>query len=229
MADTPINQSSANSVAWDGSGGARGMIDAINASRSSPSGDPILDDYFGMLDSGGSGDWFDRGYRGALSSGEVAKLKAEAAFNLASAREAREWEKKEADSAWQRKVADMQKAGFSPLAALEGSQGASVASASAAQAGSGGGGNSGANIGGLLGAIISAIAFVASKGISAAASAKAAGSLEAVRQANRVALENLRQSAIDGRSRAHYMKWTDPSNGVTHTYKNLRKENIKMK
>lgn len=98
----------------------------------------------------------------------------------ASAREAREFEKREADNAWQRKVADLRAAGFSPLAALDASgQGAAVASAQTASSNTQGAGNP---TGAILASIIGAIAMIASRGASAAASsASGAAKLEASR------------------------------------------------
>lgn len=112
--------------------------------------------------------------------------------DLQSAREAREWEKKEADSAWQRKVGDLEKAGFSPLAALDASgQGAAVASSQVARSASrSSGGNS---TPALIGAIVGAIAMIASKGMSAASSAKAATEIAAIKAQNRLALAAVRR------------------------------------
>lgn len=116
----------------------------------------------------------------------------------ASAQQAREWEKQMADTQMQRKVADYQKAGFSPLAALEGTGGnytpqASAASSSAAARGSN-------NTGQVLAGIISALVFAATRSASAANAAQASQSLEATRQANRIALEAIKSRAAMDRA-----------------------------
>lgn len=116
-----------------------------------------------------------------------------------SAREAREWEKAEADSAWQRKVADLEKAGFSPLAALDASgQGAAVASSQVAKATSSG---SSLQLGAILGAIVGAIGIIASKGAAAAATAKNAVALEGIKQSNREALAKFYSNAAKDRAK----------------------------
>lgn len=116
-----------------------------------------------------------------------------------SAREAREWEKEQADTAWQRKVSDLVAAGFSPLAALDATgQGAAVATSQVARSSTSGDG--GSNFGSILGALIAAIGLVVSKGASAAASAKNAVALEGIKQGNREALAKIYSKAAMARA-----------------------------
>lgn len=116
-----------------------------------------------------------------------------------SAREAREYERMLADSAWQRKVADLQKAGFSPLAALDATgQGAAVPTAQVAKAS---GSGSDMNLGSVIGAIVAAVALIASKGAAAASSAKNAVALEGIKQGNRKALANFYVNAAKDRAK----------------------------
>lgn len=86
-----------------------------------------------------------------------------------NAKEQRDFEEYMSNTAFQRKVADYVKAGFSPLAALEGSVGASTPSGSAASAKQAQRGSN--NFGGVLGSVITAFALLASKGMSAASAA----------------------------------------------------------
>lgn len=111
----------------------------------------------------------------------------ESTYNAQEAAKQREYEAYMSNTAFQRKVADYQAAGFSPLAALEGSVGASTPSGSAAhssgKAASAPSAKNGSNgFGALLGSIIGAIALIATKGISGIAqktnSAKAASDLQ---------------------------------------------------
>lgn len=114
----------------------------------------------------------------------------------ASAREAREYERWLADTQMQRKVQDFEKAGFSPLAALEASQGnyapaVQSASSSAASAGSG--------PGALLPVLVMALAAIATKGISAASAANTAKTAAAAKDAaqmNGVLAKFLSQSNV---------------------------------
>lgn len=108
---------------------------------------------------------FARWWFGTDPEGERREI---AAFNreLASAREARDFEEYMSNTAFQRKVADVTAAGFSPLAALDGAgQGAAVPSAQMAR--------DTANvrkdnsITSVLGALIAAIGLIASKGVAA--------------------------------------------------------------
>lgn len=103
----------------------------------------------------------------------------EANFNAAAAKENRDWEKMMSDTAMQRKVADYVKAGFSPLAALDGAVGAaspsgSVATATGHKASANPGSQGGNNLGSIFGALVTAIALIATKGMSAANKAAAA-------------------------------------------------------
>ena len=91
------------------------------------------------------------------------------AFNASEAEKARQFEKMMSDTQFQRKVADYLKAGFSPLAALEGNGSYQVSSAPAASIanGSRGGAN---NLGAIFGALLMTVANFATKGIAGAAS-----------------------------------------------------------
>lgn len=115
----------------------------------------------------------------------------ESNFNAQAARENREWEKMMSDTAFQRKVADYQKAGFSPLAALEGAVGASSPSGTAASAsykapGGTVGNRTSSGFGGVVSALLVAVASLASKGMSVAARA-AESSGRAAQEAARIA------------------------------------------
>lgn len=91
------------------------------------------------------------------------------AFNASEAEKARQFEKMMSDTQFQRKVADYLKAGFSPLAALEGNGSYQVSSAPAASIANGSrGGQNG--FGAVLGALIMTMANFATKGIAGAAS-----------------------------------------------------------
>lgn len=139
----------------------------------------------GKIPSWVASDAADAKFSGKMTRGEFDAWRLE----QQSAREAREFEKAEADSAFQRKVADVEKAGFSPLAALDASgQGAAVASSQVAKAS--GNGKSAPNI---LGALITAIALIASKGMAAATSAKNAATIASIKAQNRLALAALRK------------------------------------
>ena len=94
----------------------------------------------------------------------------ESAFNASEAEKARQFEKMMSDTQFQRKVADYLKAGFSPLAALEGNGSYQVASAPAASAHAQPGRNNGNNFGAMLGALMMTVASFATKGIAGAAS-----------------------------------------------------------
>lgn len=166
-------------------------------------------------------DYIGQKYQGMMSSADYQQWKAEQALNIASAREARAFEKQEADTAMQRKVADFTKAGFSPLAALEATQGASVASASAAQTASAGRSGGKGNPEGVMGALIGALLMFATKGMSAAASASSAAALEGVRQSHRMALESMRQDRMDDRA-VDYALTTGARNYLTEYHRSKK-------
>lgn len=110
-----------------------------------------------------------------------------------SAREARDYTARREDTAMQRKVADYVAAGFSPLAALEGNTGGQAQSAQVARAASHP--SSGGFADKIIPALIMAFGAIASKGLSTASSAANAQELEAVKQANRLAVEKMRATA----------------------------------
>lgn len=90
-------------------------------------------------------------------------------FNAAEAEKARQFEKMMSDTQFQRKVHDYLKAGYSPLAALEGSgmyQVSSAPAASSSASGSRGGAN---GFGTLLGAVMMMVANVVTHGAAQAA------------------------------------------------------------
>lgn len=92
------------------------------------------------------------------------------AFNASEAEKARQFEKMMADTQFQRKVADYLKAGFSPLAALEGNGSYTVSSAPAASVSSSGSRGGANNLGAIFGALLMTLANFATKGIAGAAS-----------------------------------------------------------
>lgn len=94
----------------------------------------------------------------------------ESSFNAQEAEKARQFEKMMSDTQFQRKVADYVKAGFSPLAALEGNGSYTVSSAPAASAHASPGAHRGNNFGSIITALIGTIAAFATQGISSAAS-----------------------------------------------------------
>lgn len=96
----------------------------------------------------------------------------------ASAREARDYDRMMADTQFQRKVADYEAAGFSPLAALENSGGNYTPSTAHASSSAAPGTPNPS--GQILGAIVAAIAMIATKGIAAGSSAKVAAAKESV-------------------------------------------------
>lgn len=91
-------------------------------------------------------------------------------FNANEAEKARQFEKMMADTQMQRKVLDYLKAGYSPLAALEGNGSYTVSSAPAASASSSGSRGGSNNLGAIFGALLMTIANFATKGIAGAAS-----------------------------------------------------------
>ena len=100
----------------------------------------------------------------------LAAFQRESTFNAQEAEKARAFEKMMSDTQFQRKVADYLKAGFSPLAALEGNGSYAVSSAPAAAAHAQPGRNNGNNFGALLGGLMMLVANVATHGAAAAAS-----------------------------------------------------------
>lgn len=100
----------------------------------------------------------------------LAAFQRESTFNAMEAEKARQFEKMMSDTQFQRKVADYLKAGFSPLAALEGNGTYSVGSAPAAAAHAQPGKNNGNNFGTLLAGLIMTVANIATHGATAAAS-----------------------------------------------------------
>lgn len=94
----------------------------------------------------------------------------ESTFNANEAEKARQFEKMMSDTQMRRKVQDYLKAGFSPLAALEGNGSYSVSSAPAAAAHANPAKNGVNGFGGLLGALLMTVASVATHGATAAAS-----------------------------------------------------------
>lgn len=100
----------------------------------------------------------------------LAAFQRESTFNAAEAEKARQFEKMMSDTQFQRKVEDYLKAGFSPLAALEGNGSYQVGSAPAASAHAQAAKNGGNGLGGLLGALMVTIANVATHGANVAAS-----------------------------------------------------------
>lgn len=115
------------------------------------------------------GDWL--GHKDTFAHNEaLAAWQRESTFNAAEAEKARQFEKMMSDTQFQRKVEDYLKAGFSPLAALEGNGSYQVSSAPAAAAHANPAKNGANNLGGLLGALMMTIASVATHGASAAAS-----------------------------------------------------------
>lgn len=129
----------------------------------------------------------------------------ESDYNAKEAEKQRQYEQYLSDTAFQRKVADYVKAGFSPLAALEGSVGASTPSGSAASANyqaakapvAQHGSN---NLGSVLGAIVAALAMVATKGLSGklGASAKAVSGASEAKAVSNLAKDALKQSGKKG-------------------------------
>lgn len=144
----------------------------------------------------------------------AAAWKRESDYNAAEAQKSREWEKMMSDTAFQRKVADYAAAGFSPLAALDGTTGAAVgsgasASASARQANASAGNARSNPLGGILGAVIAAVAMIATKGMSAVSKA-AASSGKAAADAAKVAQAAQATNAISKTAKGGMMlggKW----------------------
>lgn len=136
----------------------------------------------------------------------------ESTYNAQEAEKQRQYEAYMSNTAFQRKIADYEKAGFSPLAALEGSVGASTPSGSAASASAKGASSSpgqhGANgLGTLLGSIIGAVALIATKGISGIAqkanSAKASEDLAKKLLSN----EKINDAKIAAYKEVHSASW----------------------
>lgn len=100
----------------------------------------------------------------------LAAFQRESAFNASEAEKARQFEKMMSDTQFQRKVADYLKAGFSPLAALEGNGSYQVSSAPAASAHANPAKSSPNNLGALFGGLLMTLASFATHGISAQAS-----------------------------------------------------------
>lgn len=126
----------------------------------------------------------------------------EANFNASEAQKNRDWQEMMSNTAFQRQVADLEKAGFSPLAALGGSSGAPVSSGSAAsasghQASSSAARGPSSNMGGVIGALVTAVALMATKGMSAVSKA-AAASGTAAKAANETAANIRRSVLFDG-------------------------------
>lgn len=94
----------------------------------------------------------------------------ESTFNAQEAEKARQFEKMMSDTQFQRKVQDYLRAGFSPLAALEGNGSYQVSSAPAASAHANPARNSSNNLGAIFGALLMTVANFATKGIAGAAS-----------------------------------------------------------
>lgn len=114
-------------------------------------------------------DWFY--HKDSFAHNEaLAAWNRESAFNASEAEKARQFEKMMSDTQFQRKVADYLKAGFSPLAALEGNGSYQVSSAPSAAAHANPARNSGNNLGTLFGALLMTVASFATKGIAGAAS-----------------------------------------------------------
>lgn len=123
------------------------------------------------------------------AAGAAASFARESDFNAKEAQKTRDWEKMMSDTAFQRKVADYVKAGFSPLAALEGAAGASTPSASSATASAKNpnatpGGKGSNNFGGLIGSLIASFALIMTKGISAGVQMRAASAADAAKIAD---------------------------------------------
>lgn len=137
----------------------------------------IIDDWAKHIDTYGHNEALAAYEREKEASAEA--FQREADYNAKEAEKQRQYEQYLSDTAFQRKVADYVNAGFSPLAALEGSVGAVVPSGQAAsassRAASASAGNRGSNsFGSLLGALVAAIAMVASKGLSSVAKGSSA-------------------------------------------------------
>lgn len=137
----------------------------------------VFGDFFGHKDSFAHNEAIAAYNRELAGAKEMFEL--ESNFNALEAQKNRDFEKMMSDTSFQRKVADLKAAGFSPLAALDGATGAPMASGSAASASgkapSAAPAKNGSNpLGGLIGSIIMAAAMIAGKGIDAAS--KAAGS-----------------------------------------------------
>lgn len=113
-------------------------------------------------------DWL--GNQDTFSHNEaLAAFQRESTFNAQEAEKARQFEKMMSDTQFQRKVADYLKAGFSPLAALEGNGSYAVSSAPAAAAHARVAQKGSNNFGALLGALMMTIANVVTKGAAGAA------------------------------------------------------------
>lgn len=117
-----------------------------------------------------------------------------------NAKEQRDFEAYMSNTAFQRKVADYAKAGFSPLAALEGSIGASTPSGSAASAKQAQRGSN--NFGGVLGSIITAMALLATKGMSAASNAANQSARNATAVANTLAKNQTMEKVAEAKIEA---------------------------
>lgn len=164
----------------------------------------ILDDWAKHIDTYGHNEALAAYEREKEASAEA--WAREADYNAKEAEKQRMYEEYMSNTSFQRKVADYVKAGFSPLAALEGSVGASTPSAAAASANYNAakapaatrGAN---NFGSLLGAIIGAVAMIATKGISAVAkgassSAKAVAKAATVKEvAKEAAKESVKKAS----------------------------------
>lgn len=114
------------------------------------------------------GDWLS--HQDTFAHNEaLAAWQRESTFNAQEAQKARDFEKMMSDTQFQRKVADVMNAGFSPLAALESNGSYNVSSAPAAAAHANPAKNGSNGFGGMLGALMMAIATFATKGMASAA------------------------------------------------------------
>lgn len=143
------------------------IIDATSLGNSAGSLPPDAQTYWGNNDV--VSDWFQ--HKDTFAHNEaLAAFERESTFNAQEAQKARDFEKMMSDTQMQRKVADFLKAGYSPLAALEGNGSYSVSSAPAAAAHANPARNGGNNFGTLFGALMMTLANFVTKGISGAAS-----------------------------------------------------------
>ena len=178
--------------------------DINNAGYSYSSSGSAANDIYGDFWAGGNAasDWF--GHKDTFAHNEALAAYAresqaakeawerESGFNASEAQKQRDFEKMLSDTAFQRNVADYVAAGFSPLAALEGSVGASTPSGAAANAsaklpGTKAAVNGSNGFGGLVGSMIAAVALIATKGMSAVSKAAAASGAAAASAAKSTA------------------------------------------